>query len=86
MSAAELHERITRSLVDEIKQLHYPSVTMLNRVEETLYSRHALADYTESLIEKVETTRFPSIALLNRIDGLLDRLEQVERDEQSRAA
>ena len=86
MSAAEPRERITKSLVDEIKQLQYPSVTMLNRVEGTLSSRDALAAYAESLVEKIEATRFPSVSLLNRLDGLLDRLEQAEQQEQNRAA
>jgi hypothetical protein len=33
-------------------------------------------------MEKIEATRFPSITLLNRLDGLLDRLEQAEQQEQ----
>jgi hypothetical protein len=83
MNASELRQRITKSLVDEIEQVQYPSVSMLDRVEATLASREALADYAEVLVEKVEATRFPSVSLLDRLDGLLARLEQAERREQA---
>jgi hypothetical protein len=67
---------MTKNLLDEIEQVQYPSVTMLNRVEQTLTSREALADYAEVLVRKVETTHFPSISLLNRVDELIARLER----------
>jgi hypothetical protein len=86
MSAAELRERITKKIVEEIEEVQYPSVAMLDRVEATLAGREALADYAETLMEKLEATRFPSITLLNRLDGLLDRLEQAEQQEQARRA
>jgi hypothetical protein len=82
MNASELRERITKNLLDEIEQVPYPSVTMLNRVEQTLGSREALADYAEVLVRKVEATRFPSISLLNRVDEMIARLERAEQQEQ----
>src|SRR3954452_9953598 len=86
MSAAELRERITKSMLDEINQVQYPSVTMLDRAEATLASADALADYAEALVKKIEATRFPSIALLNRLDAVLVRLERVEQQERNRRA
>lgn len=86
MSAAELRERLTKSLLDEIDRVQYPSVTMLDRAEATLASPDALADYAETLVEKIEGTRFPSIALLNRLDAVLARLEQAEQQARNRAA
>jgi hypothetical protein len=84
MSAAELRERVTRSILDEIEEVSCPSVTMLNRVEATLSTRDSLADYADTLVKKVEATRFPSSALLDRLDTVLSRLEQVEQRERSR--
>ena len=57
---------------------------MLDRVEKTLGTREALADYVETLIEKVEAERFPSVTVLNRIDGLLVQLQQMEQQERRR--
>jgi hypothetical protein len=82
MNASELRERMTKNLLDEIAQVHYPSVTMLNRAERTLTSREALADYAEVLVRKVEATRFPSLSLLNRVDELIARLENAEQQGQ----
>jgi hypothetical protein len=86
MNALQLRERLTRGLLGEIEQVQHPSVTMLNRLEASLTTREALADYTETLVKKVEATRFPSVSMLNRIDGLIARLEDIERqnEQQSR--
>ena len=84
MDAAELRERITKRLLDEIEELQYPSTTMLDRVEERLPDRDAVASYAEILAKKVEGTRFPSISLLNRLDRLASRLEQEEQRERRR--
>ena len=85
-SATELRKRITSSLLKQISEVQFPSVTMLNRVEPQLTDREDLSDYIEVLIKKVEATRFPSISLLNRLDGLLAQLEQVERRTQQAEA
>ena len=81
MTAAQLRKRIDGRLLDEIKELQFPSAAMLNRVEATLRDRDALASYAEILVAKVEATQFPSVALLNRLEGLLARLERQERAE-----
>jgi hypothetical protein len=79
MDAGTLRKRITQTLMKDIEEVHFPSVTMLDRVEATLASPDDLADYTEILVKKVEDTRYPSIAMLNRLDGLIAQLEQAER-------
>ena len=82
MNATALRQRITKSLLDEIDEVQFPSVTMMNRAEGALASRDDLANYAEVLVKKVEATHYPSISILNRLDGLLDRLEQAEQREQ----
>ena len=86
MEAATLRTRLTQSLLDDINEVQFPSVTMMNRVESALGTRDDLADYIEVLVEKVEATRYPSISMLNRLDGLLDQLDQAERREQRETA
>jgi hypothetical protein len=86
MDAATLRKRLTAGLLEDIKEVQFPSVTMMDRVESTLGTRDDLADYTEVLVEKVEATRYPSISMLNRVEGLIDQLEQAERRQQLEAA
>jgi hypothetical protein len=85
MSAAQLRERITKRLLNEIEELKFPSSAMLNRAEATLTDREGLEGYAETLIEKVEATHFPSTDLLNRLDGVIGRLEQMEQQERQRS-
>ncbi|MFL5959064.1 MAG: hypothetical protein ACJ75G_02195 [Gaiellaceae bacterium] len=84
MTAAQLRERVTKTLLNEIEQVQYPSSSMLNRVEATLADHEALAEYAETLVEKFEATRFPSTDLLNRLDALFGRLELAEQQERQR--
>lgn len=81
-TAKELRKRIIHSLLEEIREVQYPSTTMLDRVEPALADPQDLSEYTEVLIEKVEATQYPSISLLNRLDGLLGQLEQLEQQQQ----
>ena len=83
MTATALRERITRGLLDEINEVQFPSVTMLDRVEPELTSADDLSTYVEVLVKKIEATRYPSISLLKRVDGLLEQLERLERQEAS---
>jgi hypothetical protein len=82
MDAPALRERLTNSLLRDVQERDYPSVTMLDRVEEALATREQLAEYTEVLLEKIEGTPYPGIPLLDRVNGLLVRLEELERAEE----
>ena len=85
MDAATLRRRINRSLVNEIDEVQFPSVTMMNRIESTLGSREEIATYADLLVKKVEATHYPSLSMLDRVDSLLQKLEQVERREREAA-
>jgi hypothetical protein len=74
------------SLLAEIEEVQFPSITMMDRIESSLATPDDVAEYAEVLVKKVEATRFPSISMLNRIDGLLDNLESMERRQQLEAA
>jgi predicted transcriptional regulator len=84
VDAAALRKRITDKLVGDVSETMYPSATMLNRVEAALATPDDVAEYAETLVKKVEETRFPSTEMLNRLDGLVTRLETLERQQQQR--
>ena len=79
MNTPALREKISHKLIKQIDESEYPSVTMLNRAEVALATADDLSDYAETLVKKVEATQFPSTEMLNRLDGLVERLEQIER-------
>ena len=85
-SAATLRKRVIDSLLADIEDVQFPSVTMMNRVEATLSTPDEVAEYAEVLVKKVEDTHYPSISMLNRLDGLLDNLELLERRQQLQQA
>jgi hypothetical protein len=78
MDATTLRERITNKLIEDIDEVQFPSVTMMDRVESVLATPDALGDYAEVLLKKIEASRYPSIAMLDRLDGLIAQLEQGE--------
>lgn len=85
MDAATMRKRIVQTLLEDIDEVQFPSVTMMDRVETALANRDDLTDYTEVLVKKVEATRYPSISMLNRLDGLLAQLEWAERQQAAAA-
>ena len=74
MNGAALQQRLLDMLIERIKEDTYPSVAMMNRVEDSLRTREQVEEYAEVLLEKIEATRFPSISMLNRFDGLIAKL------------
>jgi hypothetical protein len=44
MDAAGLRKRLTQNLLDEVNEVQFPSVTMMDRVESTLATQEDLAD------------------------------------------
>ena len=86
MNALELRSRITQKLMEQVDEVTYPSVTMLDRVEARLATPEDVAAYAETLLENVEKTQHPSTQMLNRLDGLADRLDQMEQQQKRQQA
>ena len=86
MDAAALRKRLTQHLISEIEEVQFPSITMMNRVEASLETPDELATYAETLLKQVESTKYPSIAMIDRFEGVVDRLEQAERQQQVMAS
>lgn len=75
MSGPALRQRLLDSLIERVREENFPSVTMMNRIEESLRTREQIEEYGEVLLEKIEATRFPSISMLNRFDSLVAKLD-----------
>ena len=57
MDAAGLRKRLTQSLLEDINEVQFPSVTMMNRVESGLATQEDLADYIEVLGRSIRASR-----------------------------
>jgi hypothetical protein len=64
--ATELHDEVLRVLLEKIEDDPYPSVTMMDLVEEMLLPEDIPA-YAEILLDKIRGDRFPSLDMLDRV-------------------
>jgi hypothetical protein len=62
----DLHHQILELLFDKVRDDPYPSVTMLDMIEQSL-SPDDVSEYTEILMEKVSSDQFPSLDHLRRL-------------------
>ena len=62
----DLHGEILELLLDKVRQDAYPSVTMLDLIEQRLRPED-VPHYTEVLMEKVRADEFPSLDHLQRL-------------------
>jgi hypothetical protein len=65
----QLRDALYGLLIDKIRRDRYPSVTMMNRVEEGM-DRRQLRRYAQVLLEKVEDDRYPSLDMMQRLARL----------------
>ncbi len=65
----DLHGEVLQLLLEKIEQDHFPSVTMLDMVEEMLRPDD-VERYASILMDKIRTDSFPSLDLLNRVQAL----------------
>jgi hypothetical protein len=70
-----LRQRLDRILVDQVTSARYPSVSAMDRVEQTISDPRAALRYVTSLLEIVERDRFSSPTLMERLSRLITTLE-----------
>jgi hypothetical protein len=70
---APLQQQYFDILMDRIRDDHYPSHQLLDRVEGALASSDQVAEYVAMLIAKVGESHYPSGQMLDRIDRMLRR-------------
>ena len=64
-----VRQALLDKLISQIDEDPYPSVTMMNMVEEML-SPWDVERYADVLLDKIKDERFPSIDMLNRLRNL----------------
>jgi hypothetical protein len=62
----DLHRRILEVLLDKVRADPYPSVTVLDMIEQRL-GPDDVQEYTEVLMEKIEADTYPSFDQLRRL-------------------
>jgi hypothetical protein len=62
----DVHHAILELLLDKVRDDPFPSVTMLNMIEESLRSED-VSEYTDVLMDKVRADQFPSLDHLRRL-------------------
>ena len=65
----DLRAQILELLLDKVREDPFPSVTMLDMIEEMLQGDEA-GPYSEALMDKVRQDQFPSLDHLRRLQGL----------------
>ena len=73
MTYQDLRDRFDHILIENIHDCEYPSVTLMDRVEQTLSDREQAIQYALVLFDKI--TRYPSLLLLDRLAALISRIE-----------
>ena len=67
--ATDLHREVLRTLLEKVEEDPYPSVTMLDLIEEMLRPEEVPV-YAEILLDKIRGDRFPSLDMLQRVQAL----------------
>ena len=64
-----LHQQILEVLLEKVEQDPFPSVTMLNMIEEILQPQD-VPRYAALLLDKIRADEFPSLDMLRRVQSL----------------
>jgi len=65
----DIHREVFQVLLQKVEQDPYPSVTMMNMIEEILQPED-VKTYAEVLLDKIRAYNFPSLDLLKRVQAL----------------
>jgi hypothetical protein len=66
---ADLHDAFYGALLDKVKQDRYPSLDMLDMLEQLMWGHERQAT-VEALLDKIKSERYPSPAMLRRLARL----------------
>jgi hypothetical protein len=71
-----LRSRYVEILFNQITSGRYPSVSMLDKVEQTIADRETATDYVNLLLDAIEQDTYPSPTMLDRVLRLINVLDQ----------
>ncbi|HEX8106332.1 MAG TPA: hypothetical protein VF516_01340 [Kofleriaceae bacterium] len=66
-------DRLHSILLERVESSDYPSLELMDRVEQTLSDRDQAVRYAHVLFDKI--TRYPSLHILDRLAALIARIE-----------
>lgn len=66
-----LQQRYFDILIERVRNDRYPSLQLLDRLEEILYTPEQFAQYVEVLITKVDEAWYPSGQLMDRVARMM---------------
>ena len=69
----ELSDRFHRLLLERVRSCEYPSMELMDRIEQMLSDRDQAVRYAYVLFDRI--TRYPSLHLLDRLAALILRIE-----------
>ncbi len=67
---ADMQDRFIETLFNTVREVQYPSVEILDRIESNIATPEQLQEYLDILFEHVESTQYPSRDLLDRLERL----------------
>ena len=66
-----LQQRYYDILMDRVREDHYPSHQLLDRIEASIWTSEQMTGYVDLLLEKVDDCHYPSHQLLDRIERMM---------------
>ncbi len=76
MPNSELRQAYVDLLMEQVRSCHFPSPTMMSRIEQAVADRASAEDYVRALLENLQSERFPSPMMLQRVSILIDQLDR----------
>ncbi len=71
----DIRSRYLQILMDQLAAAQYPSISMLDRIENSVADRQTATEYVGLLLDLLERDRYPSPELLDRVRRLADVLD-----------
>jgi hypothetical protein len=71
-----LRSRYLDLLFKQVSDSRYPSITMLERVEQAITDHERATEYVNLLLDTMEQDSYPSPTMLDRVRGLIDAIDR----------
>jgi len=65
-------QRLFDMLMERVESDRYPSIQLLDRIEQVMYTAEQYVAYIDMLIDKIDEAWYPSGQLLNRVQRMMN--------------
>ena len=76
MARQDLRDRYVSLLMEEVSGCEYPSVSMMDRLEQAIRDPESARRYLDALMDHIERDQYPSPPLLDRLAQLIEGFER----------